>query len=125
MITSIKTVVAARDTSLSHIKSALGRSLEKRLAELPEAQRATCYAEIQQFLTAFPNVRIKMGEALLMWKSDSGDVYVVRPDHEPVRITSDFVGRALLAVYLDSPTSIPQVPSSCLIAPNIVASDRC
>lgn len=102
-------IVPARDTSLSHIKSALGRSLEKRLSEVLEAEQPKCRHELQQFLGAFPNAKIKMGESLLMWGSANGDVFVARPDHEAVKISSNFISRALLSIYLDTSTTIPQV----------------
>lgn len=64
---------------MSHIRSALGRSLEGRITEMPKEDQPALRQDVQAFLACFPNAKIKMGESLLIFKSSDGNVYVSRP----------------------------------------------
>lgn len=71
----------ARDTSLSHIRSALGRSLEGILQKLSPEDYEKYKPQVQDFLGCFPNAKIKMGESLLIHRSADGTICISRSVH--------------------------------------------
>lgn len=101
-----------RNTSLGHIRDALGRKLkELSVTEVPVEGRAAAQGEIHRFMTAFPNARLGMGEELLITRQGS-NIHVKRPQ-QPSTMVEDvaWVGECLLRFYSEtSITSIPDLP---------------
>lgn len=102
--------VATRDTSLSHIRGALSRNLEQSLKAMPVEEQSAAREQLAQFLGCFPNVKIKMGEAISLHRDEFDHVYIVRPECAPMMVKSPWIGKTLLSFYLDQQkTSIPKV----------------
>ena len=111
MLICARSVVPVRNTSLSHIRDALGRSLMKQIDALSDTEKVQAKKELEGFLACFPNVRLGMNEELFFqFNINDNRLSVWRNDREPTSIKSNLIGQLLIKFYLDpKQTSVPEV----------------
>jgi len=94
-------IVAARESSLSHVRGALERSLKKILSRESDLQSGIATIQIAGLLSCLPTAPIKKGEAVHFTRDLTGPIAVLRQDRPPCIVPdSSWLGNSLLKLYL-------------------------